>query len=114
MHFVYRLLSPVLVVALLSFSLPSLASPGRSLRQHVEPRATFDVCATIDAAALESANLILPPDSYAGCLELCLCLSSLTITMNTNDVVHELTETYGAHLVKKDITMLVSQSIVSC
>ena len=114
MQSVYRLLSPVFAVALLSLSLPSLASPGRSLRQHVEPRATFDVCATIDAAALESANLILPPDSYAGCLELCLCLSSLTTAMNAVGVLHELTETFGAYLIRKDITMLVSQSIVSC
>jgi hypothetical protein len=104
MQLSHRLFSAL--VALSTLSLPVFA--GRSLRQHVEPRALVDSCATITARDLISVKLSLPKFAYDGCLDICLCLSTLPLAIHSNADLHQLVSTYGEDLVKKDLTLLVS------
>jgi hypothetical protein len=104
MQLSHRLFSAL--VALSTLSLPVFA--GRSLRQHVEPRALVDTCATITARDLISVRLSLPKFAYDGCLDICLCLSTLPAAIHSNADLHQLVSTYGEDLVQKDLTLLVS------
>jgi hypothetical protein len=108
MSFTYRLLSALVVALVLSFSLPAVASPGRSLHQHVERRATIDTCATIDSSSLGSVPLNLPPSNYESCIDICLCLSTLPVSIRTIDELGILVETYGENSVSQDLGILVS------
>jgi len=95
-------------VAVSALSLPVLAD--RSLRQHVEPRALIDVCATITSEDLAAVDLYLPQSSYYGCVDICICLSSLSATIKTNKELQLLAKRYGENLVKSDLSSLVSLS----
>lgn len=108
MQLAHNLLTAFVALSALSFTLPAVASPGRSLRQHAERRATLDVCATVDASLLAWVNLILPPSSYDGCLDICLCISALPVAVETNDQLRVLANTYGRNTVIQDLTTLVS------
>ncbi|KAI0248054.1 hypothetical protein BJV78DRAFT_1240659 [Lactifluus subvellereus] len=108
MQLAHGLLSAFVAVSTLSFSLPAVASPGRSLRQHAERRATLDVCATVDASLLTWIDLVLPPSSYEGCLDICLCLSALPVAVETNDELRLLAKTYGKIVVMQDLATLIN------
>jgi hypothetical protein len=107
MSITYGLLSAFVAALVLSFSLPSVASPGRSLHQHVERRATIDICATIDASSLGSVPLNLPASNYEICIDICLCLSTLPVSIRTIDELGVLVETYGENSVSQDLRILV-------
>jgi hypothetical protein len=108
MQFACHLLSTLVAVSVLSFPFPTVAGRGRSLRQHVERRATLDTCATIDFTDLESASLVLSAKNYESCLDTCICLSSIgTVIQNNNDLLL-LADLYGEHLVENDLARLVS------
>ena len=100
-------LSPLFVVSALFLSLPA-SSAARALRQHVEARASLDVCATIDQNALASVHLSLPHSSYESCLNICLCLSSLPAAIQTNSELWLLAKKYGEYQVRSDLALLVS------
>ncbi|KAH9958130.1 hypothetical protein BC827DRAFT_1136777 [Russula dissimulans] len=92
--------------AVSALSLPVWAD--HSLRQHVEPRALIDVCATITSEDLASVDLVLPQSSYYGCIDICICLSSLSATINTNTDLQLLVKTYGENPVKADLSSLIT------
>jgi hypothetical protein len=104
MVFSRRLLSPLLVVSALFLSLPTV-SAARSLRQHVETRSSLDVCATIDEYSLASVGLA---DSYGGCIDICLCLSTLPTAIQANSELSILAKKYGEDQVRVDLAQLVS------
>jgi len=110
MQLIHSLFSTFIAVSALSFTLPAVASPGRSLRQHAEPRATLDVCATVDTSLLAWVGLTLPPSSYEGCLDICLCLSALPVVVETNDQLRLLANTYGNNVVIQDLATLINNA----
>ena len=106
MGFARRLLSSFVVVSALFLSLP--AASARSLRQHVEPRAFLDVCATIDENSLASVHLALPHSAFQSCIDICLCISSLPTAIQANSNLRLLAKQHGEALVRSDLALLVS------
>ena len=107
MRFSRRLFSSLPVVSTLFLSL-SATSAARSLRQHVQARASLDVCATIDESTFSYVNLYLPDSDYRSCIDICLCISSLSAAIQSNNDLWRLAEKYGENVVKNDLTLLVS------
>ncbi|KAI9457464.1 hypothetical protein BJY52DRAFT_1079307, partial [Lactarius psammicola] len=81
-----------------------------SLRQHVEPRAFLDVCATIDEHALASVNLALPGSAFQSCLNICLCISSLPTAIQANSNLRQLVKKYGESVVRSDLALLINSA----
>ncbi|KAH9052847.1 hypothetical protein EDB87DRAFT_1569892 [Lactarius vividus] len=109
MGFVRRFLSSFAVVSALFLSLPA-ASAGRSLRQHVEPRASLDVCATIDENSLYSVGLYLPASAFESCINICLCISSLPAAIQANSDLRLLAKQHGVAVVRSDLALLINSA----
>ncbi|KAH8986445.1 hypothetical protein EDB92DRAFT_1252262 [Lactarius akahatsu] len=109
MGFARRLFSSFAVVSALFLSLPA-ASAGRTLRQHVEPRASLDVCATIDENALYSVGLYLPASAFKSCIDICLCISSLPAAIQANSDLRLLAKQHGVAVVRSDLALLINSA----
>lgn len=105
-----RLLPSISVVSALVLSLPAV-SVARSLTQHVAARSSLDVCATIDERSFSYVDLYLPGSSYQGCIDICLCISTLPAAIQSRSDLRGLASKYGESRVQADLTLLINYAV---